>query len=319
MARGRFISSTLGESDKFASLEKDTYRVMFILMVTNADAEGRLKADSRWLKGKVYTLLDYTPELIEEGLFALAQVKLIRFYEVDGERFAEIVKFHDHNKIRRNEDGRPTREGVSRIPAPDEGRALTAAVLPQSSSETAAKGLRVKGKEQRVKSKEQTSDSSPAPAGDVAQARRASPEDFLDAYNANRGPLPAALNLTDKRKRMVKRLVKEHGDESLPLLIEATKCVAADEYWAQQRYGFDNLLVDGRVLEKAEKFRTPRPTQTDRKPWNYSGGDAANRSHPEYRPVRGQSSDQRAREAERLANERKNELTDQAATALGLN
>jgi hypothetical protein len=319
MARGRFISSTLGESDKFAVLEKDTYRVMFILMVTNADAEGRLKADSRWLKGKVYTLLDYTPELIEEGLFALAEAKLIRFYEVDGERFAEIVKFHDHNKIRRNEDGRPTREGVSRIPAPDEGRALTAAVLPQSSSVTPAKGLRVKGKEQRVKGKEQTSDAAPALAGDVAQARRSDIEELVEAYNANRGRLPSITKLTKARKTRLRRFIGEHGpDEAMALLVDATKQVASTDFWIENGYNLDNLLAGDKIVTKAELFRQPPPPPKPKeKRRDYAGGDAANQGHPDYRPVRGQVD--RAREAERLANERKNELTDQVAAAIGLN
>jgi hypothetical protein len=164
MAKGRFISNTLGESDKFASLKNDRHRLMFVLMVASADAEGRIKADPKWLSGKVYTLLDYSSEAIEEGLAALAQVELIRLYEVDGKRFAEIVKFHEHNKIRRDDDGRPTREAASRIPAPEVGRAVAPQELRRNSAGTAAQGqvqeqdqveVQVEVKGLRVKSKDE--------------------------------------------------------------------------------------------------------------------------------------------------------------------
>jgi hypothetical protein len=102
VARGRFITATLGSSHKFANITSDTHRLMFVLMVANTDVEGRLDADPRILNGRVFTLMGWSTEQVEAGLQALADVDLIRWYEIEGRPYAEIVKFHEHNSVRKD-------------------------------------------------------------------------------------------------------------------------------------------------------------------------------------------------------------------------
>ena len=63
----------------------------------------------------------------------------------------------------------------------------------------------------------------------------------------------------------------------------------------------------------------------ERKPWDVTGGDAQNRHHPDYKPVRGQRNerpkrdeDAETRQREHHANNRKNDLYQQAASLLGI-
>lgn len=155
MARGRFVTNTLGESDKFTGLGSDTERLAFVLILTHADCEGRIKADSNWLKGKVFTLLPHTPEDIDAALQALAEARLIELYGVDGKRYAEIVNFHEHNKVRRDEKGNPTREAVSKIPSPRSDSAVTPELVHSNSRPSVkSKGLSAKREERSVKCEE---------------------------------------------------------------------------------------------------------------------------------------------------------------------
>jgi len=121
MARGRFISNTL-------ELDDDTQRLMYVLMLTHTDVEGRLKGNARWLAGKAFTYLNYTHAQIEAALARMHAVGLIRWYTIKGRKYVQVEKFHDHNKVRKD------RESGSVIPAPPEDA--------ETPSQTNAGGLR---------------------------------------------------------------------------------------------------------------------------------------------------------------------------------
>lgn len=114
--RGRMISATLGASKRFSRLATNDHRLMYVLLIPHADAEGRLDADPRILGGKAFTLLDFAAADIEAGLLDMSSVGLIDLYEVAGERYLEIADFHEHQVIRRKKDGLPLHEAPSRIP-----------------------------------------------------------------------------------------------------------------------------------------------------------------------------------------------------------
>ncbi len=98
MARGRMISKTLGESRKFSSLQTDVARVVYTLIVANADKAGRLEADPIYITRKVCTRLPYSTEDVEEALGELARVGLVILYQSRGVPVLEIVDFDKHNK-----------------------------------------------------------------------------------------------------------------------------------------------------------------------------------------------------------------------------
>lgn len=141
MAAGRFISHTLGDSEKFSSLTDARHQVAFMLIVAWADAEGRFNADPVTMNGKLFTRLGWPVEVVRKALDELHRVDLIRLYEVDGKPYGVVVKFHEHNKITRKKDGTPAREAASKIPPPPQslrrGSPPTPQKLHSSSTETA--------------------------------------------------------------------------------------------------------------------------------------------------------------------------------------
>jgi len=82
--------------------------------------------------------------------------------------------------------------------------------------------------------------------------------EFLRLWNEHRGPLPGVTTINERRRRAIRQLVKEHGlQEALGLFRDATREVAADEFYVARQYGVDTLLR-GKVLARAEKFRSHR-------------------------------------------------------------
>ena len=288
MARGRIIGQNLGDSEKIEALANDTHRFAYVLLVSYADSEGRFIADSVSLNGKLYTRCGWTPKIVEAALEAMHAVNLIVLYENGRKRYGVIVDFHKHNTIRLKDDGEPRDEAPSRLPAPpspdpagdpilpnrkprsslpayawrkragDEKDASTPweptahpGVTPESPGETLAGPGEV---EVEVERKGNTTQEDLQPLS-ATPTRAHSNDAFLEAWNQHRGHLPSIRTLDAKRKRALDTLRKEHGAEALSLFRDATQCVAADPYWVQKQYGFTNLVVPGRVLEKAEKWR----------------------------------------------------------------
>ena len=249
MARGRFISSSISTSRKFERLATNDHRLMYLMLVPHVDCEGRHAADARILAGQVYTLLNATHAQVDAAIHDMNRVGLIGLYDVGEERFLELADFHEHNKIRRGPDGQPTHEAPSRIPPSSDGNAVAVTTEQRRSNDvvTTAEGLRVKGKELSVKRKGQELSS-------ASPTRENRYQPFVDAWNWHRGALPECQSLDDKRRTGLDRVIKEYGDRALDMFTTATRHVAADDYWVQKGYGITNLLVSGRVLERAEKF-----------------------------------------------------------------
>jgi hypothetical protein len=77
---------------------------------------------------------------------------------------------------------------------------------------------------------------------------------FLDIWNDNCGALPVVRIATAARRKKFAKLRRELGAEAEQIFRAAARQVAGDPYWVEKGYGLDNLLVEGRVVEKAEKF-----------------------------------------------------------------
>ena len=265
MARGRFISNTLGDSERFCGLQNDTHRCAYMLLVTYADAEGRFNADPITLKGKLYTRLDWTTDTVTQALADMHHVGLVNLYAVDGKHYGVIIKFHEHNTIRRKDDGSPKEEAPTRIPAPPDGFESHPGTTPvpepyrSDTGTTLAKG---KGKGKGKDEVEVTNTS-------ASPTRTHEHQPYVEAWNEHCGNLPTVRTLDAKRKRALDQLQKEHGHEALALFTAATMHVASDDFWIERGYGIDNLLRPGRVLEKAEKWRSaPGLTSNNRKTAN---------------------------------------------------
>lgn len=255
MARGRMISRSLGESDKFAELDTHAQRMLYMLLVTHADCEGRLKGNLRWIAGKVLTYIDYPDAEVEAALHRMYAVGLIRLYTVDGKRFIQVEKFHEHNTVRRGKDGTPTHESPSDIPPPSQGSDVATTEELRSSDVAATAEVEVEV-EVEVQDEVQVKEEPSSPTGDdlATIPVRHELELLLDAWNENRGSLPAAQKLTSNRRSKLKTLIRDLGgfDQAYSAIAIGAAEVSKDDFWIRRGYGFDNLLAGQKVIQKAE-------------------------------------------------------------------
>lgn len=258
MARGRMLSGSISESHQVASLPDHLTRLIFTWLIAHADAVGRYSAHPMVIAGKVLTLLDIGKEAIISALVAMHVAGLIRLYEADGQPYLVFLGWERHQTIRHEREKAKCPDPTPVFPAayvsylPEhlrEGAGQMPGALPASDG-TSLKEVQVQAKSQ-VKAQEQAvteSVGSRQPAHDY--------ELLLEIYNTHRGALAEVHKLSKERRNGLAALIKEHGlEEAGKLLADATKFAAADPFWLERKYNFDNLLAAGRVLEKAEKFR----------------------------------------------------------------
>lgn len=123
MARGRFISNTLGRSDKFSKLPTDEDRLLYTLVLTHADSEGRIEVSPMHIRADCMPWSDATRDWIKASFAAMHDVGLVTLFEAEGKVYAEFTDFHKHNYISRwkkgEKKGLPDREAPSRIPDPN--------------------------------------------------------------------------------------------------------------------------------------------------------------------------------------------------------
>ena len=82
------------------------------------------------------------------------------------------------------------------------------------------------------------------------------PKTFFDIYNSMRGALSSVTAFNDTRRRKLKKLIKEHGEDALPLWEDAIREVtlgSSAKWWTENNLNLDNLI--GKTVEKAEKWR----------------------------------------------------------------
>ena len=99
MAQRRMISRNLGSSRKFHAVNAkcgnlgDFAQALFPLIVVNADDFGRLEGDAFTIKHKVFPVSPRTEEDFETVLQGMSAAGLIRFYEVAGDKYLQVVNF----------------------------------------------------------------------------------------------------------------------------------------------------------------------------------------------------------------------------------
>lgn len=128
MARIRTIKPEFPQSETVGRLSRDA-RLLFIMLWTLVDDEGRARANSRMLASLLFPYDDDVPELIGEWLDELEGAECIRRYEVDGSNYLDIPNWLKHQKIDKPTasklpafvDGSPAPREASRKVAPDLG------------------------------------------------------------------------------------------------------------------------------------------------------------------------------------------------------
>lgn len=109
MARIRTIKPEFPQSESMGRLSRDA-RLLFVLMWTIADDEGRLRGSSKFLCGQLFPYDDDVRESIDSWVDELAAEECIVRYTVNDSQYVQIVEWKQHQKI-----DRPTK---SRFPDP---------------------------------------------------------------------------------------------------------------------------------------------------------------------------------------------------------
>src|SRR5262245_6618719 len=101
MPRIRSLKPEHKQHRKVGILTDGEYR-LWVGMLTEADDEGRLVADASWLRAVVFP---YQPKVtvavVDCRLSRIAELGLIRLYQVEATRYAEFQSWADHQSIDR--------------------------------------------------------------------------------------------------------------------------------------------------------------------------------------------------------------------------
>ena len=114
MPRARLLKPGFFTNPKLSELSPLT-RLLFAGLWTLSDRMGRMRDESRWIKG---SLFPYENANVEKMLADLARLGFITRYESEGERFLEVTNFLKHQSPH-------IKEAASTIPAPDKHSAST--------------------------------------------------------------------------------------------------------------------------------------------------------------------------------------------------
>jgi len=118
MADGRMIKKEIRRSKKMGALKNDKARTLYFMIYPHVDVEGRFVADPADIKIECVPQFGWTEKTIEKALCDLHNVGLIKLYNINENRYLQISRFHDHQRIDKN------KEAKSKIPPPEYSRVL---------------------------------------------------------------------------------------------------------------------------------------------------------------------------------------------------
>ena len=106
----RMHVSTMWESEKFAALSLHA-RLLMIALIDVCDDQGRFRAHPAWLRSSVFPYDDVRLSDVEGWLQEVAGNETVKLYEVDGQRYGQLVKWWTYQK--------PQYASPSLLPAPE--------------------------------------------------------------------------------------------------------------------------------------------------------------------------------------------------------
>lgn len=96
MAEKRMISKSISISEKINELPDIFDMLLFTWMVPHTDDFGRMTGTPIKVKALVVPMLDKSAREVSESLKRLHDQELIIWYEVDGDKFIQIINFDKH-------------------------------------------------------------------------------------------------------------------------------------------------------------------------------------------------------------------------------
>jgi len=101
MAIARMIHKKISISLQVNKLSIEE-KLLFTWLIPHTDDEGKIKGDPAYVKALVTPYLDWTIIQTKEFLLSLHKIGLIYYWEVGSEWFIEVVKFFEHQQLRKD-------------------------------------------------------------------------------------------------------------------------------------------------------------------------------------------------------------------------
>jgi len=235
------LYASISTSAKLADLGSDTRRLFYTWLLAQCDAWGRIEADARVLRAKVWPLLDQDVAATAAALEDCCRVGLTVLHERDGLRWVQVPDWEEKaGKLRR--DDRVTKAG-SKFPDPAEDSQRPSRGLPddsgripgpvrEDSRSTPASRARARPEESRgepEQSKEEEppagagfppSPAAPAAARSAGRARGKRPKSDPDPGPAS-APIPSALDTPEFRALWAEWI--QHREKNDPMTRRAAE------------------------------------------------------------------------------------------------
>lgn len=203
MARIRSLKIGFFRSERLAAFSP-WHRLLFEGLWLLADREGLLEDRPRKIKAELFPYDDVDVEAMLVDL-AAGKTPRIRRYQVNGDRYIAVLKFHKHQRPNRHEP-------ESTFPLPEQAEPETTEPLGDVHAHASTDMAGRKGKEGNDlgKGKEGKGE------GETRLTPRPpSPNEFAEAWNRETAePIPRCLELTDKRKVAAKARLRERPLEA---------------------------------------------------------------------------------------------------------
>ena len=113
MPQGRIILKAISESKKLSNLSCDGARLLYTWLIPHLDVNGCFSGDPEVVRGKVFTRLKKSVEIVEKYLSELESADLVVRYPANGDIFLCVPDFTD-----KQPHLQPSKEGKPRIPEP---------------------------------------------------------------------------------------------------------------------------------------------------------------------------------------------------------
>lgn len=240
MARIRTIKPEFPQSESMGRVSRDA-RLLFVMLWTLVDDEGRTRGASRMLASILFPYDDDAPGLIDTWLSELDREGCLIRYVADGNTYIEIANWLIHQKI-----DRPSK---SKIPGPEKGTRILANPRESSSLD---QGSRIKdqGRDQGPLVRDEQADMFPVAAvatttkkasrtdeDPCAALRRKTWMSYSDAYFARYQTEPVR---DAKANTHIKQIVASLGEEAPE--VAAFFVRIQDAYYLRRSHQLDMLV-----------------------------------------------------------------------------
>lgn len=257
MARIRTIKPEFPHSESMGRVSRDA-RLLFMLLWTIADDEGRFRAASRLLASLLYPYDDDAPSLMDGWLRELSREDCITLYVVDGTTYGVVSNWLKHQKI----------DHASRSklpPPPDDIREASRSLAPDLGK---GSGPRTMDLDQDHRTKEGTAASRSRGGANGAAPARAGPTDWPDDYRERfEAAYPHKVGMAPALKALDK--VRAEGRVTWRVVIAALDAYAAktdDRAWMNPKNWLEQERWNDRPAKPTGNAprRSARPSPGDR-------------------------------------------------------